>query len=109
VPEEVYVPKISVRLALSQKRPTILQHVKLREDAQLEFIVAAVYDRRTKLMRRSQSAATITMALKSFIEVAPDSHFPIQNLLFGVFQPTQGESRVGVAIGLASRFLSRQR
>src|SRR6059036_3818067 len=39
------------------------------------------------------------MALKSFIEVSPDSHFPIQNLPFGVFQPRQGKPRVGVAIG----------
>jgi fumarylacetoacetase len=38
-------------------------------------------------------------ALKSFIEVAPDSHFPIQNLPFGVFKPAQGSPRVGVAIG----------
>jgi fumarylacetoacetase len=37
--------------------------------------------------------------LKSFIEVAPDSHFPIQNLPFGVFKPAQGDVRVGVAIG----------
>lgn len=39
-------------------------------------------------------------ALKSFVEVAADSHFPIQNLPFGVFgsraDPTP---RVGVAIG----------
>jgi fumarylacetoacetase len=38
-------------------------------------------------------------ALKSFIEVLPDSHFPIQNLPFGVFKPAQGDARVGVAIG----------
>src|SRR6478672_6572515 len=37
--------------------------------------------------------------LRSFIEVPADSHFPIQNLPFGVFQPKQGKSRVGVAIG----------
>jgi fumarylacetoacetase len=37
--------------------------------------------------------------LKSFIEVAPDSHFPIQNLPFGIFKPAQGPARVGVAIG----------
>jgi fumarylacetoacetase len=37
--------------------------------------------------------------LKSFIEVAPDSHFPIQNLPFGVFKPAQDSARVGVAIG----------
>jgi fumarylacetoacetase len=37
--------------------------------------------------------------LKSFIEVAPDSHFPIQNLPFGIFKPAQGSPRVGVAIG----------
>ena len=39
------------------------------------------------------------MPLKSFIEVAPDSHFPLENLPFGVFQPRQGKPRVGVAIG----------
>src|SRR4029077_10578304 len=39
------------------------------------------------------------MPLKSFIEVAPDSHFPMENLPFGVFQPRQGKPRVGVAIG----------
>jgi len=37
--------------------------------------------------------------LRSFIEVSADSHFPIQNLPFGVFQPKQGKPRVGVAIG----------
>jgi fumarylacetoacetase len=39
------------------------------------------------------------MALKSFIDVAPDSHFPIQNLPFGIFQPKGGKPRAGVAIG----------
>src|SRR3954454_3722086 len=39
------------------------------------------------------------MARKSFIEVSPDSHFPLENLPFGVFQPRQGKPRVGVAIG----------
>ena len=38
-------------------------------------------------------------ALKSFIDVAPDSHFPIQNLPFGIFKPANGAARVGVAIG----------
>ncbi|MFL6519572.1 MAG: fumarylacetoacetase [Chthoniobacterales bacterium] len=37
--------------------------------------------------------------LKSFIEVAPDSHFPIQNLPFGIFRSGHGAARVGVAIG----------
>lgn len=37
--------------------------------------------------------------LKSFIDVAPDSHFPIQNLPFGIFKPAQADARVGVAIG----------
>ena len=37
--------------------------------------------------------------LRSFIDIPPDSHFPIQNLPFGVFQPKQGNPRVGVAIG----------
>ena len=37
--------------------------------------------------------------MKSFIDVAPDSHFPIQNLPFGIFRPAEGAARVGVAIG----------
>lgn len=40
------------------------------------------------------------MALKSFVEVHPDSHFPIENLPYGVFK--HGPSslpRPGVAIG----------
>jgi len=38
--------------------------------------------------------------LKSFIEVAPNSDFPIQNLPYGVFStPTSAQKRVGVAIG----------
>jgi fumarylacetoacetase len=37
--------------------------------------------------------------LKSFIDVAPDSHFPIQNLPFGIFRPVNAAPRVGVAIG----------
>jgi len=37
--------------------------------------------------------------MKSFIEVDPDSHFPIQNLPFGVFKPGDGAARIGVAIG----------
>jgi fumarylacetoacetase len=39
------------------------------------------------------------MPLQSFIEVPRDSHFSIQNLPFGVFQPAQAKPRVGVAIG----------
>src|SRR4029078_11357026 len=39
------------------------------------------------------------MPPKSFIDVSPDSHFPIQNLPFGIFQPKGGEPRAGVAIG----------
>jgi fumarylacetoacetase len=37
--------------------------------------------------------------LRSFIEVEAHSHFPIQNLPFGVFKPADGKPRVGVAIG----------
>jgi fumarylacetoacetase len=38
--------------------------------------------------------------MKSFINVSPDSHFPIQNLPYGVFSTqTDKHSRVGVAIG----------
>lgn len=40
------------------------------------------------------------MPLSSFIEVAPDSHFPLENLPFGVFKPNSGgAARVGVALG----------
>ena len=38
--------------------------------------------------------------LTSFVDVAPDGHFPIQNLPYGVFRPASGgPARVGVAIG----------
>jgi fumarylacetoacetase len=38
--------------------------------------------------------------LRSFLSVAEDSHFPIQNLPYGVFQPRAGgPPRIGVAIG----------
>jgi fumarylacetoacetase len=39
------------------------------------------------------------MPLKSFINILPDSDFPIENLPFGVFKPRAGNARVGVAIG----------
>ncbi|MFL6527898.1 MAG: fumarylacetoacetase [Chthoniobacterales bacterium] len=39
------------------------------------------------------------MPLRSFIEVAPDSHFPRENLPFGVFKPRGASARVGIAIG----------
>jgi fumarylacetoacetase len=39
------------------------------------------------------------MPLRSFIDVAPDSHFPLENLPFGIFQPKGDKPRVGVAIG----------
>jgi len=38
--------------------------------------------------------------MKSFIDVSPDSHFPIQNLPYGVFStPDNATHRIGVAIG----------
>src|SRR3989440_1211226 len=39
------------------------------------------------------------MPLKSFINILPDSDFPIENLPFGVFKPRDGNARVGAAIG----------
>ena len=39
------------------------------------------------------------MPLNSFIEVAAESDFPLENLPFGVFQPRGETPRVGVAIG----------
>jgi fumarylacetoacetase len=35
----------------------------------------------------------------SFIEVSPASHFPLQNLPYGIFRPNDGRARAGVAIG----------
>src|SRR5213076_2889510 len=49
--------------------------------------------------RTPQRGVPTIMPLKSFIEVGPDSHFPIQNLPFGTFQPREGKPRAGVAIG----------
>jgi fumarylacetoacetase len=44
--------------------------------------------------------ATTDPSLRSFVPVPPGSHFPIQNLPFGVFRPRSGgPARVGVAIG----------
>ena len=43
---------------------------------------------------------TTDPSLKSFVTCAVDSHFPIQNLPFGIFSPTiREEPRVGVRIG----------
>lgn len=44
--------------------------------------------------------ATCDPALRSFLAVSPESHFPIQNLPFGVFRIASSENaRIGVAIG----------
>src|SRR5262249_25492694 len=37
--------------------------------------------------------------LKSFVPVPPDSHFPIQNLPYGVYCRADGVPSIGVAIG----------
>jgi fumarylacetoacetase len=43
---------------------------------------------------------TVDPAAKSFVPVAQDSHFPLQNLPYGVFSPTpRDEPRVAVRIG----------
>lgn len=40
------------------------------------------------------------MVLKSFVEVERESHFPLENLPYGVFKPESGSfPRPGVAIG----------
>jgi fumarylacetoacetase len=38
-------------------------------------------------------------SLRSFIPVAAESHFPIQNLPYGIFRTPDGSPRVGTAIG----------
>jgi len=42
---------------------------------------------------------TCDPALKSFVEVPADSHFPIQNLAWGVVAPADGEPRCAVRLG----------
>ena len=39
------------------------------------------------------------MTLRSFIEIEEGSHFPLENLPFGVFKPRGGAVRIGVALG----------
>jgi fumarylacetoacetase len=39
------------------------------------------------------------MPLQSFIEIARDSDFPLENLPFGIFKPRSGPARAGVALG----------
>lgn len=39
------------------------------------------------------------MPFKSFIDIAPESHFSLENLPFGVFKPRDGKVRIGVALG----------
>ena len=39
------------------------------------------------------------MPLACFINIPPESDFPIQNLPYGIFKPRQGSPRAGVAIG----------
>jgi fumarylacetoacetase len=39
------------------------------------------------------------MPLKSFIDIAPESHFSLENLPFGVFKSRDGKTRIGVALG----------
>jgi len=44
--------------------------------------------------------STTSPELRSFVPAAPDSHFPIQNLPYGVFRPRAGGApRAGIAIG----------
>lgn len=58
----------------------------------------------TKRQKTSDMAAT---TLKSFIDVAADNDFPIQNIPFGIFSVgADGKRRVGSAIGdFVSSFL----
>jgi len=41
----------------------------------------------------------MSLPLRSFVDVPVGSHFPLENLPFGIFQPKEGKPRVGVAIG----------
>ncbi len=37
--------------------------------------------------------------LRSFLEIAADSHFPLENLPYGIFRPNDEPARAGVAVG----------
>src|SRR5439155_13679276 len=51
-------------------------------------------------LERRATVSTASSDLRSFIPVARDSHFPIQNLPYGVFRRDSGDApRVGIAIG----------
>src|SRR5512140_2841702 len=51
-------------------------------------------------MQSSSDDPTTDPRLRSFVDVRPDSPFPIQNLPYGIFIPASGgPPRVGVAIG----------
>ncbi len=51
-------------------------------------------------MSSEMNNPTNDAALRSFVPVSPESHFPIQNLPYGVFRCAHNErSRIGVAIG----------
>src|SRR5579862_7239715 len=41
----------------------------------------------------------MTEAASSWVRVAPDSEFPLENLPYGVFRSSNGEPHIGVAIG----------
>ncbi|MBA3960280.1 MAG: fumarylacetoacetase [Chthoniobacterales bacterium] len=55
--------------------------------------------RATICARSAFSNSTMSTPLRSFIEIAPESHFPLENLPFGVFRPNDGPARIGVALG----------
>lgn len=67
------------------------------------FFVSGYFQRVFYLMAQvpSQSQSDITPPnVRSFIEVSPDSDFPIQNLPYGAFSSSAAPSpRIGVAIG----------
>jgi fumarylacetoacetase len=51
-------------------------------------------------MSSAKRQKTMTSASKSWVEVASDSHFPLQNLPYGVFRLASGsDAHIGVAIG----------
>ncbi|MFN5063206.1 MAG: fumarylacetoacetase [Pseudomonadota bacterium] len=52
------------------------------------------------LQTHSRKLEVAADSLRSFIDVAPNSDFPIQNLPYGAFTPPEAENaRIGVAIG----------
>jgi fumarylacetoacetase len=54
---------------------------------------------RSQPWRFTETPYNSAMPFQSFVEIASNSDFPLENLPFGVFKPNDGAARIGVALG----------